>query len=777
MRRYSLIFAILALFLVPATAGAVGVLVAGDRSVGPLGIKYHRVKARITDRAAVTKVEQVFVNHTGRVLEGEYVFPLPKGASVSDFALWINGKKTKGELLERERAKAIYESIVRRMKDPGLLEYIGNDLFRCKVYPIPARGEQRIEVEFQQLLPFSAGVHTYVYPMRTDAQSAKTIQDFTVDVEIESKTPIKSVYSPTHRVGVNRRGDHRAVAGFERDDAALDRDFELYYAVSEKDVGVNLLAHNPAGEPGYFMLMISPKSSFAADEISRKHITFVLDTSGSMAGEKMERARAALTYALNRLREDDLFNVIRFSSDVESLERGPIKASQDNVKRALRFVKQMEAAGGTAINEALLEALRQQGAGTRIVVFITDGRPTIGETEPERIVRAVARKNKGRARIFVFGVGDRINTKLLGRIAGENRGSPMYVKPNEEIEEKISRFYDRVRFPVLTDVELELGRVRAFDVFPRRMTDLFKGDQLLVLGRYRNPGEYAIRLSGQLRGQRVRYDYETEYPTKEPGHDFLPRLWALRKVGYLLEEIRTGGEKAELRTEVIRLAKKYGIVTPYTAYLVVEDEPARPMVRRPRDDRRPIRTREESRWHRRGGEGRRPRPTTSAPAPEASAAPADDLDGHFGGGMAGAPPAPAERKAKARRRSAMKKEAMEQEDGADAVALSSEIQRLKGSKTAGGTGAGSVRHLAGRTFRWQGGAWVEDGARGSGVKRLKVRYMSEAYFTLLSLRPELKRVLSRLGARVVIKIGRNKAIEIGDAGISKPDAKLRSFVK
>jgi len=773
MRRISLIAALLALVL-PTAAGAVGVLVVGDPSVGPLGIKYHRVTARVTDRAAVTRVEQVFVNPTDRVLEGEYVFPLPKGASVSDFALWINGKKQQGELLERDRARQIYETIVRRMKDPGLLEYIGNDLFRCKVYPIPARGEQRLEVEFQQLLPFTAGVLSYVYPMRTDARSARTLEDFTVSVEINSKTPIKSVYSPTHRVGVNRKGDHAAVAGFERDDAALDRDFELYYSISEKDVGVNLLAHNVPGEPGYFMLMISPKSSFAEQEIAAKHISFVLDTSGSMAGEKMERARAALTYALNRLREDDLFDVIRFSSDVEALEAVPMRASKDNVQKALAFVQQMEAAGGTAIHDALLTALAQRGEGTRIIVFITDGRPTIGETEPEPIARAVSGKNQGQARLFVFGVGDSINTRLLDRLAADNRGTPMYVKPNEEIEEKISQFYDRVRFPVLTDVELELGKVRAFDVFPRRLPDLFKGDQLLVLGRYRSPGEYAIRLSGKLKDRDVRYDYEAEYPQTQLEYDFLPRLWALRKVGYLLEEIRARGEQGELRDEVIRLAKRYGIVTPYTAYLVTEDEPATE-TRRPTPDRRPRPLEHRATTPRDGGGGGRSGGSaTATPAPDASAAAADDRDGFAP--MGGLGVAPTERKAEARRRDAMKAKAMEEEAGADAVALSAEIQRLKQSRTAG-AGEGGVRHLAGRTFEWRDGAWVEQGATGGTVRRLQVQYLSEAYFTLLALRPELKRVLSSLGGRAVVLLGPGKAVEIGEAGKAKPDAELERFVK
>jgi Ca-activated chloride channel family protein len=245
MKKYTILA--LLILLVPATASATGLLIPKNRSLGPLGIKYHRAEVKITDRVAVTKVDQVFINHTNRDLEATYIFPLPKGATVSDFYLYMNGKKQKGEVLEKNRARNIYEGIVRRMKDPGLLEYLGRDLFQARVYPVPRKGEARIEIEFTQVMPYVSGVMKYSYPMRTDRASARTMKDFTMTVNIKSKTPIKSIYSPSHQIYSRKKNDHRATAGFEKTAALLDRDFDLFYTVSEKDIGLNLLTFR---EPG-----------------------------------------------------------------------------------------------------------------------------------------------------------------------------------------------------------------------------------------------------------------------------------------------------------------------------------------------------------------------------------------------------------------------------------------------------------------------------------------------------------------------------------------------
>ncbi len=416
--------------IAPGTAGAIGIMIPSDRSLGPLAIESHRVEIDITDRAAVTKVDQVFRNSSDRILEATYIFPLPEGSSVSQFALWVNGQRTEGEVLERDAARRIYEEIVARMVDPGLIEYIGGNLFRARVFPIPARGEQRVEIRFTSTLAYESGLVRYVYPMKTPGRSAETLRDFTLTARIESAVPIQSIYSPTHEVDVTRRNDNHATAGFERQRADLGKDFVLYFSVSREDVGLSLLAHRPDREDGFFMMMVTPRKDLDEQEVMGKHVTFVVDTSGSMSGEKMDSAREAVRFCLDRLRSDDVFNVIRFSSDVEALSDSPMAASAANKERAGEFVRGMRALGGTAIDAALAKALEQpiQSGVPHMIVFITDGMPTVGETDPVRIVDRVTRTNDRKSRIFAFGLGNDVNANFLDMIAQRNRGTAEYAR-------------------------------------------------------------------------------------------------------------------------------------------------------------------------------------------------------------------------------------------------------------------------------------------------------------------------------------------------------------
>ncbi len=761
---------------------ATGLLIPTQRGMPPLAIKYHRAEVRIKDRVAVTKVDQVFKNHTNQVLEGTYIFPLPPGATVSDFYLYMNGKKTKGEVLERNRARNIYEGIVRQMKDPALLEYLGRDLFKCRVYPIPRRGELRIQIEFSQIMPYEGGVVKYSYPMRTDRASSRTMKDFTMSVNIESKTPIKTIYSPTHRIYHRKKNDHHATAGFEKSAALLDRDFDLFYTVSDKEVGLNLLTYRDAGEPGFFLLMASPKSEYRDNEIIGKRITFVVDTSGSMSGKKMRHAKKAIQYCLSKLNSDDLFNVIRFSTDVESFRKKPVSASSENIQRAQNFVKRMEAAGGTAIDEALRKALAGHVKSTEpnLVVFMTDGHPTVGETGPKRIVKNTARANKVGARIFVFGVGAEVNTKLLDRVSGENQGDSTYVKPNHDIEQTLAGFYDKVSHPVLSGLELDFGTIHAYDVLPKRLPDLFKGGQVIMIGRYRDDGHSALTLLGRSGKEKKKFVFEGKFPKRAGDNDFIPRLWATRKIGYLLENIRLGGEKRELVNEVISLSKRYGIVTPYTSYLVTEDTPQVAQTRPPRRDR-PLQ--------------KRPAPP---PRPTVSTRPGWGRDGAGRGASGGvavdsvemeapASKASPSRKSAERRRNKARSQAkvfakkagksMAEESGADAVSLSAAIKDMRQAQAPRDEDdeISGIRYVAGRSFSYRNGAWTDLSFK-KGMKVLKVKYLGKAFFLLVAKSSFLKNVFA-LGERVIVVVGKNRAIEIlPDGRDSIPESEMKPYL-
>jgi len=766
---------LIAAFLVPMLASAQGLLLPTTPNARPLAIKSQRVSVEIQDGTAVTRVEQTFQNDGPSQLEAHYIFPLPKGAALSEFYLWVNGKKTKGEVLEKEKATTIYEGIVRRLADPGLLEYVDSDVFRMRVFPVPARGEQKVELTFSQVLNYSSGLYHYHYPLGATAKAqpsdwrlveGKAKNDFTFSARVATKTPLRSIYSPTHQMDVSRRGESNAIVGLEQVGGAdLSKDLDLYFSVSDKAVGLSLLTYKQADEPGYFIALITPKTEVSPNEIGAKRVTFVIDTSGSMQGERMKIAKDALKYCVTRLNPQDTFNVVRFSTDVEPLFTALKPANKENIQKAVSFVEQMEALGGTAIDEALVRGLQDndgKSPSPHLLLFITDGQPTIGETDEGVIAQHAKSGRKTKTRLFTFGVGEDLNARLLDRLASEGTGTSDFVRDGKEFETKVSGFYDKVSNPVLSDLALELSSIDAYDLYPRKLPDLFKGTQLVVMGRYRKPGDAKVVLTGYVNSDKRTFEYGTTAPREATRDDFIPRLWAIRKVGFLLEEIRLRGERPELRDEVITLGKKFGIVTPYTSYLVVEDEPMvanrppPPPVMRPWDDQ-PAPRRES-----------RPQPMMEKSAD----AEGDSFDSLFGGrpgqgassGGAMAPSAPAPAPA----------ESMSSSEGKGAVAVSRATKKMK-EQERGPSASDPVRVAAGRTYLFRDGGWIDSEALTNPGKQLKVKFLSKAYFELLQAKPELKAAFA-LGERVVVVVAKGKSVIVGPEGEQEPE-KVRAFLK
>jgi Ca-activated chloride channel family protein len=286
----------------------------------PLTIKSHHVDVSISNQAAKTKIKQVFTNQTRRDLEGTYIFPIPKGASITEFAMWMNGEKVEGEVVDAGQARRIYNDIVRRMRDPGLLEYAGGGLFRASVYPIPKLGDVKIEIVYEELLTLDAGLVAYRYPLHTERLCRQRMRGVSIAVEIRSNTPIKSLYSPTHDIDSKNSGGS-AWCGFEDTDMRSDRDFVLYYTVSQEELGLNMLTHRLSGEDGYFMLLLSPGEIGDSDQIIEKDVVFIIDRSGSMKGKKIKQAKAAFEYCLMRLNDGDRFNVLSFATGVDRMAR------------------------------------------------------------------------------------------------------------------------------------------------------------------------------------------------------------------------------------------------------------------------------------------------------------------------------------------------------------------------------------------------------------------------------------------------------------------------
>jgi Ca-activated chloride channel family protein len=403
----------------------------------------------------------------------------------------------------------------------------------------------------------------------------QTIGTVSGRIEINSKNGVRNVYSPSHSIDVKQSGETKTVVTFET--TSNDNDLQLFYGVSDSDFGLSLLTYREPGKDGYFLLRLSPRDDAAEREFVNKDIVFVLDTSGSMADEgKMDKARAALLFGIKTLRDGDRFNVINFAGEEHLMERGLIAADAKGRARGEEFVNNLRPNGGTNINEALTTALKQfyKNDRPKMLVFMTDGLPTVGEANVDRIIANLKQAKTVDVRIFPFGFGYDVNTTLLDRIGSENSGISDYIQPKEDLEVKVSNFFQKVSSPVLSDIALDWGTVDTDLMYPRQITDLFRGGQITIIGRYKNESDLqntVITLRGKTGREARSFAFgDLDFPLRSTENEFLPRLWASRRVGWLIEQIRNNGETKELRDEVTDLGTRYGIVTPYTSYLATD---------------------------------------------------------------------------------------------------------------------------------------------------------------------------------------------------------------
>src|SRR6266850_4380482 len=540
----------------------------------PLEVTSHQVNVKIDGQVAITSIDQEFYNPNDQRLEGFYMFPVPKGAHIDKFSMEIAGKSVDAELLPADKARGIYEDIVRKMRDPALLEYAGRDLFKVRIFPIEPRSHKPIKISYTELLRSDAGTVTYLFSLSTEKFSARPIKNLSMKIELKSAEPLASIYSPSHKVEIKRDGPNRAVVGYESKDEKPDTDFQLVYSSDTRDIGLRLITYKPDGDDGYFLLLAAPTISNETKPAA-KDVVFVVDTSGSMAGAKLQQAQKALRFCVENLNGEDRFEIVRFSTEVEPLFRELVPADSDHRKRANGFIDDFKPIGGTAIADALQSALKVRPNKSNrpfVVIFLTDGLPTVGPRNPDEIAANI--KNASGVRIFSFGIGSDVNTQLLDQVAEGTRAFSQYVLANEDLELKVSNFYTRIKEPALTNLRLEFGGgVRTSKLYPAQLPDLFKGDQLVVTGRYAGSGEVEAKLTGMANGREQTFNYKVKF--NDSSNDYVARLWATRRVGFLLDEIRIHGETSELRDEATDLARRYGIVTPYTAYLIVEDEDRR----------------------------------------------------------------------------------------------------------------------------------------------------------------------------------------------------------
>jgi Ca-activated chloride channel family protein len=574
--------AIIGLSMLPATVRADGVIIVepppcdiGSCPPVPVGdqlnIRSHRVDVTVRDGVATTKINQIFANPNDWEAEGIYLFPVPEDAAVSKFTMWVDGTPIEAELLDADEARQIYEDIVRERRDPALLEYAGQAALRARIFPIPPGGERRVEISYEQVLNVESGIVRYVYPLNTERFSAEPLEQISVRVSVESKQPVQAVYSPSHQIATDHLDAYHFVAGWEASGIRPSENFTLVYATSDQSVGASLLSYyDNTTQDGYFMLLASP--GFGGNRASvAKDVVVVLDTSGSMEGEKLRQAKTALTYVLDNLNPEDRFALIEFSTGVRAYD-AELQDGSD-ASGAIPWVSRLNANGGTDINQALLAGmdLIEPGRPTTLL-FLTDGLPTEGQVEIDEILANTRAAAPDNVRFFAFGVGDDVDTVLLDSLAADHQGLSTYVRPGEPLDETIATFWAKVGAPVLVDLELEISNAIIQDVHPSPLPDLYAGSQLVVTGRYSQGGPATVTLRGEVNGETKEYIYDDQTLASAGGDDFVPRLWATRRIGYLLTQIRLNGEDPELVQAVVDLSVEFGIVTPYTSYLITEDD-------------------------------------------------------------------------------------------------------------------------------------------------------------------------------------------------------------
>ena len=457
-------------------------------------------------------------------------------------------------------------------------------MFRTSVFPIPAGESRTVTIRYTQLLRSEHGVVDYMFPMSTAKYTSKPLEKISITLNIDSHDELKNVYSPTHGVDVKRSSEKRAIVKYEETNVVPRSDFRLLFDTKNGEISSRILSYRPkADEDGFFLLMTSPKITSDESKPMAKTVVFVLDTSGSMAGQKIVQARESLAFVLEKLNDGDMFNIVTFNSNVDTYSPHLIKYDSKTKRESLDFCDSIRASGGTNINEALTRALGMIEEFDRptsairpsYIIFLTDGQPTSGIIDEAKIVTNSTDANKAKTRMFVFGVGNDVNSRLLDKLARGNFGISDYVLPDENIEAKVGNLYSRISAPVLAGAKWSIIRENDGNrnvtnlVYPSGEFDLFAGEQLIMVGRYSKVGDVNVTLTGKVDEKEKTYTFDGNFVEKsnDARFAFIERLWAVRRIGEIIDQLDLKGENTELTEELVRLSTQHGILTPMTAFL------------------------------------------------------------------------------------------------------------------------------------------------------------------------------------------------------------------
>ncbi|MGH7678224.1 MAG: VIT domain-containing protein [Gemmatimonadaceae bacterium] len=717
------------------------------------------IRVELRDRVLRYEVEERFVNNGGLVGEADFFFPLPKGAAFRDLKLSIDGQLVAGETMSATEARRIYEDIVRRQKDPALVEWMGHGMLRTRIFPIQAGEERRIVVRFESVaeregdalrVDYFRGSRYAPWAMGSErpAQSAEPRAQSNLTLTYRAGGELGEPYSPTHELDTERDGAVRRVLV-----RAGGPDITVLVGLRRSmAASVAVLTNATRDEQGYALITVTPPSELAATRLPRD-VTLVLDASGSMAGRKMEQAKAAGRQLLRTLTERDRFRVIDFSTDVRSFRDEFVSASEANVRSAIRYLDDIDPTGSTNISGALEEALggrrpverdgwderRLQESERRpttdrvpLIIFMTDGAATVGERDPAAIAQRAARL-RDNARIFSIGMGADVNIGLIEQLALEGRGTAQFVRPEENVEHFVELLASRLRAPLLTNVRVRAeGDVRISQMYPAGPQDIFAGQDLVLLARYDGAGRTNLVVEGNAGGRTVRWSNDRTFARDERDNAFVPRLWATQRIGWLAAEKRRNGGNSEIDDEIRRLGERFGIPTEFTSYLVLEPGMVADRGNRRQDAGAIMRLRGVT-------------PTSAA----------------VGGGAAQSAPAPAMVQFEAA------KSASEQRDAKSIAAADAAVMNESAA-------AGQVRRAGAKLFRRDGERW-SDLRMKSDLRVYKVQAYSRTYFALLEKLPELRE--SFAVSEKVLVAGKGVAIEVVSAAEELSELEIQSIVR
>lgn len=679
---------------------------------GPVLRVQSDVRIVLEGRIARVEVMELFRNAGSGVAEGTYIYPLPGEAVFTGYSLWMGDQELQGEMQTAEQARNIYEEIVRRQRDPALLTYAGHGLIRAQIFPIQPGETRKVVLRYTQVLGRDGDALRLRYAIgpRTASRGLgggdAPADLFSFRVTAPGEEGFGTPYSPTHDL-TTRRSANQMVVSLP---PSASGDVELLFPVRRGLLGTSVLTHATTGEDGYFMLLLAPPES-AGGAVIPRDLTLVVDVSGSMSGTKLEQAKAALAQALGALGTQDRFRLIAFSNGVQEFRPGLTAATRQNLAEAQAFVTGLSAGGGTNIEGALNSALAVPATPGRvpIVVFLTDGLPSVGQSQPDQLASDAAGRI-GTSRIFTVGIGTDVNTYLLDRLAKEGRGSATYIAPNADVEVAVGSLLGRIRHPALANLRIVGAPAGLVDLQPAQLPDVFYGEELVVFGRYHGTGAGDVVIEGERNGRRERFTATASFTASAPGNAFIPPLWASRKIGELTRTARLEGASPAIIEQIRQLGLRYGLLTEYTSYLVLEPGA----------------------------------PTPVEPALQGGRDAAQSMSGQVAFSRAEA-------------------SAKEAEVKTLAAANAAADERLAATPPAAGA-VGTPKRVAGRVFVDRNGVWTDVGHAAGGAV-VVVAPFSPAYFALVRALPELAPWLTA-GDRMIVA-GAQVSIQIDATGLTE----------